>query len=182
MARIPYATPEEIARVMPMKMPAGPSNISGLMAQAPGNCRQLSEFLVSLLSQQQLAPRLRELCILYTAKLSNCTYEWTQHVSIAAATGVDEAEIAKIRTADMPEELFEEPARSALMLCRELVTIHSARGETVERAQKELGTRPRTELILAVVTCMGLSTCMNALDIEMEPARSASGAKSLIES
>ena len=98
MARIPYVEPatappavREVLDRLPVQL-----NIFKLMAHAETNFRPLLQLGSSILAQQQLAANFRELAILRVAQLSGAEYEWVQHVPIAQATGVTEAQVAAL--------------------------------------------------------------------------------------
>ena len=98
MARIPYVEPEtagpEVRAVLeqlPVKL-----NIFKMMGHAETSFTPLLRLGGSILGQQKLDARLRELAILRVAKLSESEYEWVQHVPIARHTGAGDAEIEAV--------------------------------------------------------------------------------------
>ena len=89
MARLPYVDPatappkvREVLERLPVQL-----NIFRMMAHAETNFRPLLRLGASILGEQKLDARLRELAILRVAKLSPARYEWVQHVPIAKAVG-----------------------------------------------------------------------------------------------
>jgi len=173
-ARISYITaesaPPDLAHLFEGERPR---NIPGLMAHATGNVGPLSDYLLSLLSKQQLDPRVRELCILYNARLSECEYEWAQHESFAAVVGVTREEVDSVARHQDPSSCFEGQARVALALTKELVETGTAQPETIQAALGTMSEQELTELILAVVTYRGLATFMKALAIDPEEGMSS---------
>ena len=98
MARIPYPKIEELPekiRSRTEKLP--PLNILRLLMHAQTNVIPLLSLGTSILTEQELDAKLRELAILRVAHLTGANYEWTQHVPIAKQTGVTDAQVAAIR-------------------------------------------------------------------------------------
>jgi 4-carboxymuconolactone decarboxylase len=177
MARIPYMSRENVDPVLERMFYAGaPQNFTLLLAHAPANAVPFVRMNSSVLCDQELDARLRELCILYVARLCRCDYEWVQHVRVAAAVGVSEAEIERVRDLEDPAGAFAAPCSDALSLCRQMVVTHSAESDTVRRVHDALGARQLMELMFAITTYRTLGTIMNALAVDPEPPMSADAA------
>ncbi|HMV71039.1 MAG TPA: carboxymuconolactone decarboxylase family protein [Pseudomonadales bacterium] len=173
MARIAYMTRETApSGLTGLFEDNAPAHIVGLLGHAHANVASLSAYLVSLLSAQELDARLRELCILYIARLCACSYEWTQHENIARTLGVGDEEIARVRDLDEPEAAFDAPVADALTLCRQMIRTQTAQAETITRLDHTLGTRQLMELLLAANAYIGLATIMNACAIDPEAGMS----------
>lgn len=182
MARISYLTPETVPPALAGLFGDGaPVHIVGLLGHAEANVAPLSVYMVSLLSAQRLDARLRELCILYIARLCACPYEWTQHEAIAHTLGVADEEVARIRELERPETAFDTPVAEALALCAQMVRTHSAEADTVTRLEQALGSRQLMELLLAATAYIGLATVMNACAIDPEPGMSQDAAHRLAD-
>ena len=70
MARISYLTRETVSpELSPIFREGQPQHVPGLLAHAPANAAALVNYLISILSKQKLDPKVRELCILYNARL-----------------------------------------------------------------------------------------------------------------
>ena len=69
-------------------------NVARMIANSDAAFYPFSMLGNSLLTRGKLDAKLREIAILRTAKVSKSVYEWTQHVPIAEAVGVSEAQIA----------------------------------------------------------------------------------------
>ena len=73
-----------------------PNQIALLFGHAETNWPRLADLLLSILSQQQLDKRLRELAILRVARLRRAAFEWDQHVGISQAAGVTREQVDAI--------------------------------------------------------------------------------------
>jgi len=122
MARIPYVETEsasEDVRAVLEQMPAN-LNIFRMAAHAETNLRPLLTLGVSVLTNQKLDDRLRELAILRVARLTSAEYEWVQHVPIARLTGASDEEIAALERDDIEADCFDDKARAVLRFASEV--------------------------------------------------------------
>jgi alkylhydroperoxidase family enzyme len=109
MARIPYVEIEtappaskDVLEKLPIKL-----NIFKMMAHAETNFRPLLRLGTSILTEQQLPAKLRELAILRVARLSKADYEWVQHVPIAKMTGASDEQVAALARDDADAACFD---------------------------------------------------------------------------
>lgn len=171
MARIPYiepnGAPEETRRVFE-QLPA-PLNIFKLMAHAETSFAPLLRLGTSILAQQQLSGKLRELAILRVARLSHAEYEWVQHVPIAIGTGATEAQVAALQRDDAKADCFDETEKAVLQFTDEVLRDVGASDATFERLSKLLSAREIVELILAIGFYMTVARLMETLKIDLEP-------------
>ncbi len=73
-------------------------NVARMIANSDAAFYPFSMLGDSLLTRGKLDAKFREIAILRTAKVSQSVYEWTQHVPIAKAVGVTDAQIAAMDT------------------------------------------------------------------------------------
>ncbi len=181
MARINYLTSETVSpELSPIFRVGQPQHVPGLLAHAPANAPALVNYLISILSKQKLDPKVRELCILYNARLMGCDYEWVQHESIGMAAGLSKGDIDVIKSEAHPENAFLGQSRVALVLTRELVQTGTANPETIKAALEEMSEQELVELIMAVTAYLGLAVMMNALAIDTETGMGSEAAQHLI--
>jgi len=91
MAPFHYAAPAQLAELMhqsglPKNTP--PTNAFRMLAHAPTVSAQTLRLVLTLLTETDLDPTLRELVILRVAQRCGGRYAWLQHVDIAAIVGV----------------------------------------------------------------------------------------------
>jgi alkylhydroperoxidase family enzyme len=171
MARIPYVEPasapaavRETLERLPVQL-----NIFKLMAHAETNFRPLLRLGTSILSQQQLPAKLRELAILRVARLSGAEYEWVQHVPIARATGATEAQVAALRRDDVDVACFDDVERLVLRFTTEVVRDVGASADTFAAMQQHFSAREIVELVLAVGFYMTVARLMETTAIDLDP-------------
>lgn len=171
MARIPYVEAEtaspavrEVLEQLPVQL-----NIFKIMAHAETAFRPLLRLGTSILGQQKLDARLRELAILRVARLSQAEYEWVQHVPIARHAGATEAEVAALESGDIAADCFGEIERAVLRFTDEVVRDVAASDATFAAASKHLSPREIVELILAIGFYMTVARLMETIRIDLDP-------------
>jgi alkylhydroperoxidase family enzyme len=175
MARLPYVDPEtapEEVRKTFEQLPAR-LNIFKLMAHAETNFRPLIRLGTSILAEQKLDAKLRELAILRVAKLSNADYEWVQHVPIAKVVGATDEEIAALERGDADAACFSPEAKLVVRFTTEVVRHVRASDQTFAEVEKHFGPREIVELILAIGFYMTMARLMETTDIDVDQAAGA---------
>ena len=171
MARIPYLDPERAPEsVKRLLAPDRPQKIALLFGHAEANWPRLAELLLSILGEQQLESRLRELGILRVAKLREARYEWDQHVAIATAAGVRPEQIESIARGEIGAACFEPRERLVLEAATELVSDANVSDATLAGLSRALPPRQIVELLLACGVYEALAKLMNALGLDPEGA------------
>jgi alkylhydroperoxidase family enzyme len=173
MARLPYvdpaAAPEKVREILerlPVKL-----NVFRMMAHAETNFRPLVLLGTSILSQQKLSPKLRELAILRVANLSPARYEWVQHVPIAEIAGATRAQIEALERGDVEAAAFDNLERLVLRFTTEVVREVRASQATFEALAAHLSPQEVVELVLAIGYYMLIARLLETTAVDLEPAR-----------
>jgi alkylhydroperoxidase family enzyme len=126
----------------PLKFP-----VVGLLARHPEMTKAFLTFNAYLLQRGELPTRLRELVILRVVLEHRSAFEWGQHVKMAIAAGVSQAEIDRI-----PSEAvsFEGWDRLVLTAADELIESGTVTGRNWDLLVAELGTHQAMEVIFVV--------------------------------
>jgi alkylhydroperoxidase family enzyme len=116
MSRLPLVEPEDAPEKVREVLNglAVSLSIFRLMALAENSFRPLLSLGTSILTRQQLDPKLRELAILQAAALTPGEYEWVQHVPIAKAVGASDERIAALERGELDAPCWSERERVAL--------------------------------------------------------------------
>ena len=172
MARIPYVEPDtappkakEILERLPVKL-----NIFKIMAHAETNFRPLIMLGTSILTEQQLSAKLRELAILRVARLSRAEYEWVQHVPIAKMTGVSDEQVTALQHDDAAAACFDPVDRIVLRATDEIVRDGGPSDATFAELQAHFSNREIVELVLAVGFYMVMARLMISTRIDVDEA------------
>lgn len=180
MARIPYLDPENAPEsVKRLLAPDRPQKIALLFGHAESNWPRLADLLLSILGEQQLDSRLRELGILRVAKLREARYEWDQHVVIAGSAGVRAEQIESIAKGRIDSACFDPRERLVLDAATELVQDATVSDETLQRLSRELTSREIVELLLACSVYEAVGKLMNAVGLDPEETVSSAFAEAV---
>jgi alkylhydroperoxidase family enzyme len=167
MARIPYLDPESAPEsVKRLLAPNRANQIALLFGHAETNWPRLADLLLSILSEQSLDARLRELAILRVAQLRSARFEWDQHLGISAAVGVTEAEHQALERGEIEADCFGELDRLVLRAATEVVEGGTLSAGQVGALSQRLSSREVVELLLAIGVYEALAKLMNALDLD----------------
>lgn len=172
MARLPYVDPasappkvQEALAGLPV-----PLNIFRMVAHAEANFRPFLRFGASILGRQQLSARLRELAILRVANLSRARYEWVQHVPIAKATGVTDAQVAALDAGNATADCFDARDQLLLRFTDEVVRDVRASDATFAEMARHFPPQEIVELILAVGFYMAVARLLETTAVDIEHA------------
>ena len=172
MARIPYveietAAPKakEVLERLPLRL-----NIFKMMAHAETNVRPLLLLGTSILTEQQLSPKLRELAILRVSRLSKAEYEWVQHVPIAKMTGVSDEQVAALERDDATAACFDPVDSVVLRATDEIVRDGGPSDATFAELMAHFSHREFVELVLAVGFYMVMARLMISTRIDVDEA------------
>ena len=167
MPRLPLldlaTAPESIRQLL---APDRPNEIALLFGHAETNWPRLADLLLSILSQQQLDPKLRELAILRVANLRRAAYEWDQHVGISQAAGITPEQIRAIEAGRIDAPCFDALQRLVLEATTELAGTSTLSKATFDRLAARLSPREAVELLLAAGIYEALAKLMNAVGLE----------------
>jgi alkylhydroperoxidase family enzyme len=171
MARLPYVDPasapdsvREVLERLPVKL-----NVFRMMAQAETNFRPLLSLGTSILAQQQLSAKLRELAILRVARLSPAEYEWVQHVPIALGTGASQDQIDALQRGDIEAPCFDAVERVVLRFTTEVVRDVRASDATFAELASRFSPREIVELILAIGFYMTVARLLETTAVDLDP-------------
>jgi 4-carboxymuconolactone decarboxylase len=131
--------------------PRDPMNfdILGVLARHPAMAREFMSYNAFLLQRGELPLRLRELAILRLAHARQSVFFWGEHVKVATAGGLSEADIAQLTAGNTG---FGGDDLLVLEATDELLTDGRAATQTWQRLVDELGTHQAMELIFVVGT------------------------------
>lgn len=170
MPRLPYVIPEEAPAVVRQTLDQLPAmlNVFRMMAHAETSFAPLVRLGASILAQQKLSPRLRELAILRSMAVVGCRYEWLQHASIAMLAGVTRYQVQAIEQGNVGADCFDETERLVLELATDLAKDVRSSGATFERLRERLSPREMVELVIAVGYYAMVARLVETTGVEVE--------------
>ena len=131
----------------------------------------------AILSRQKLHPKLRELAILWTARLEDGKYEWAQHIPLAENAGCTRAQIAALEAGNADDPAFDAREKLLLAFVREVVENVRASEETVKAVAEKFCPQEAVEIILTAGYYMMLARLTETTRIEID----APGGTAMIE-
>lgn len=168
MPRLPFAEFPPPLKQRIEQLWGKPPNLYRTLANHPGLLAAWTEFANSIRHDSQTPRALRELMILRTALITRSEYEWAQHLKLARANGVREAQIAALeRWRDSPE--FDARERAALLLTDAVQAI-GVSDEVYAEVHKHFSEAEFVELSLTAAFYAMVSRMLDALRVELEPS------------
>jgi alkylhydroperoxidase family enzyme len=169
MARLPYPDPDELSdRTREALDALPPLNVFRMLSHAESAFRPYLRFGGALLSQLELDALQRELAILQVARVHEAEYEWIQHVSIARAVGMTDAQLAALEAGDLDAEAFDPAQRVVLRFTDELQRAPRPDDATFAALREHLPPRQIVELILVTGAYAMLGRLMTATDLDLD--------------
>jgi AhpD family alkylhydroperoxidase len=121
------------------------------------------------LASPVLPPRLREIIILRTAHLMDCPYELGQHITVAAAAGLTQQEIAALTSDSSPAAGdFTAVERAVADLTTALLTTRQATAGAVAEVCTALGAAATIEVLIVINRWAGPALMLNALEVDLD--------------
>jgi 4-carboxymuconolactone decarboxylase len=169
MALLPYVdeskAPEKTREILnrgKVKM-----NVARMIANSDAAFYPFSMLGNSLLTRGKLDAKLREIAILRTAKVSNSVYEWTQHVPIARAVGVSEAQVAAM---DHPERAtcFNQLESLVIKFTDEVARNVKGSPATVAELKQHMGTAEIVELVMSIGFWGMVARVLETTEVDLE--------------
>ena len=169
MALLPYldekdASPE-VLRIL--KSGRVVLNVQRMTANAQKIFLVRSRLSNALFTQISIAPKLREIAILRTAKDCHSVYEWTQHVPAAKHVGVTDEQIAAIENWQSAE-CFNDVERLVLQFTDEVNANVKASRETLDALKKHLGASEIIELLIIIGHWRQTASILETTEVELE--------------
>ena len=172
MARIPYASPEQYEDLMRnIRLPQGMAhtNAMGMLAHAPAVGGSVLKLIHSILTAADLDFFLHELVILRVSQRCEVRYAWTQHITIAQAIGLTDAQAAALELGEAPAELFPPRERAVLAFTDEVLDNSRVSDQTFAQVQQEFSTGEIVELLITIGYFRMVGSMLTTLDVERDP-------------
>ena len=147
-----------------------PLNIFRMMAHAETNFRHVIKLGGSILSEQLLGAKERELIILQVAQLQGGEYEWNQHDPIAIGVGVPREQIDALGTGDITNAAFSASDQALLAFTKQVIENVRVEDSTFANANGHFSDQEIVEAIFTVGFYMMMARLTEATETDMDPA------------
>ncbi|MFM7142557.1 MAG: carboxymuconolactone decarboxylase family protein [Alphaproteobacteria bacterium] len=175
MARIPYydpaTAPEELRKALD-QLPAG-LNVFKMLANAETLFPSWARLGGAILGKMKLSPKLRELVILRIARISDCEYEWTQHVPIGKAVGVTDAQVEALLAGRDDDPCFDESERLVLRATDESTRDVRLSRATFDALLVRFDRREIVEILMTAGFYRALATVLESTAVDPDPPAGA---------
>lgn len=175
MARIPYydpaTAPEELRKALD-QLPAG-LNVFKMLANAETLFPSWARLGGAILGKMKLSPKLRELVILRIARISDCEYEWTQHVPIGKAVGVTDAQVEALLAGRDDDPCFDESERLVLRATDESTRDVRLSQATFDALLVRFDRREIVEILMTAGFYRALATVLESTAVDPDPPAGA---------
>ncbi|MFM8409580.1 MAG: carboxymuconolactone decarboxylase family protein [Alphaproteobacteria bacterium] len=175
MARIPYydpaTAPEELRKALD-QLPAG-LNVFKMLANAETLFPSWARLGGAILGKMKLSPKLRELVILRIARISDCEYEWTQHVPIGKAVGVTDAQVEALLAGRDDAPCFDESERLVLRATDESTRDVRLSQATFDALLARFDRREIVEILMTAGFYRALATVLESTAVDPDPPAGA---------
>jgi 4-carboxymuconolactone decarboxylase len=142
-------------------------NVSRMIANSNAVFKYFNQLGGALMGRAKLDPKLRELAILRTAKVTGSVYEWTQHVPIAKHVGMTEAQVAAMDNWK-GAPCFDDLERAVLRFTDEVAGNVKGSHEALEALKKRLSPAEIVELILSIGFWGMVARLLETTEVDLE--------------
>jgi 4-carboxymuconolactone decarboxylase len=145
----------------------GPSGIGLYSPKASEHARALNRYLRF---EAGLAPRVREIAILTTAREMDSQFEWAAHEPEARKEGV-EGRVIDVIKHRMPTAGLEETDATVIELGRQIFRDRKVTSDTFAKAKALLGANKLVELVMLMGNYAGTAALLTAVDMQLHPGQ-----------
>jgi 4-carboxymuconolactone decarboxylase len=151
-------------RMMPeeRRNPAAAGNAVATFVNHPDLTRPYLTFSFYLLTRSTLDARLRELAVLRIAHLTECAYEWDEHVAIGKSVGLSDDDIAALQRGEAADDFD----RTVLVAVDELVENTRISDQTWSALADRMDTRKLMDFVFTVGGYHMLAMALNTFGVE----------------
>jgi AhpD family alkylhydroperoxidase len=167
MPRVPLAEFEPGLKQRLQELWGEPPNLYRALGNHPQLIAAWAEFSRALRYDSRTPRALRELIILRGAQLMRSEYEWAQHLKMARAAGVRDAQIAALASWRSSSE-FDAREQAALALADSVTNGHVS-DEVYAQASREFDHAQYVELALTAAFYAMVGRMIDALEVPLEP-------------
>ncbi len=153
-------------------------NFFRMMGYSPGTFVEIIDLTDAIFKNLTLEDYHKELLVLLVGAHEQATYEWEQHVSVAQAAGVREAQFYAIAEARLGDgEAFPEDERILLNFAKTILEKGKASGVLFKRALRHFSVQELADAIIAVGYYRMLSGFIQTFDLPIDPQEDGSWVK-----
>ena len=148
-------------------------NLYKVLAHNPDVMRSYLQLGNALLSKTELLPKLREMVILYIARLAGSDYVWAQHYPVALEAGVSREQAESITRWGVAPR-FNDEERAVLQYTEEVARSGKVQEETFDTLKRYLSEQNIVELTVSIGYWGMLAAVLVSLQVDLDAAGASS--------
>jgi len=174
MARISYPDTEKLPAELRALLKQANLNIFTMWAHSANTIQLIIELGAAQFAKLDLPRSIRELVTLFGGRANGADYEWFQHVALAKAAGVTDAQIEAVGRLDVDSAVFSPEEFAALKLTEAVLAAPNVSDALFNSARKYLSDRQLVELVGVVGYYWMLGRIATVFQVDLDVAQGTS--------
>jgi alkylhydroperoxidase family enzyme len=150
MARIPYPEIDKLPAELRTLLKQANLSVFTMWAHLVNTIDLVVRLGAAQFAKLEMPRSIRELVNLLGARANSSDYEWGQHVALAKAAGVTDAQFAALERGELDSAVFEPQELAALKLAAAVLAVPEVSDAVFDSARKYLSDRQLVELVAVV--------------------------------
>lgn len=148
--------------------PGGKLNLGRLLAHAKTMQPGISMAVQAMMSDIEVPPLERQICVLATLHLDRGAYEWAQHMQVSKAMGIDTAKIDAIADDRFNDPVFNDREKALLSFTRQVVKLVRVDDLVFQAVSSLYSPRQIVELIHVISLYMLFARVSEVAELEID--------------
>jgi alkylhydroperoxidase family enzyme len=174
MARISYPDTEKLPAELRALLKKANLNVFTMWAHSASTIQLIIELGAAQFAKLELPRSVRELVTLFGGRANSADYEWFQHVALAKAAGVTDAQIAAVDHLELDPALFSPEELAALTLTEAVLAGPKVSDALFNFARKYFSDRQLVELVGIVGYYWMLGRIATVFQVDIDVAQGTS--------
>jgi 4-carboxymuconolactone decarboxylase len=176
--RLPRLTPEQYSlaqRELAERIGGKRGKVAGPFTcwlHSPQLCNRIESLATYVRFESALSEKLRELCLLLTARYWGAQDSWNAHTDKAKATGVS-AEVISAMAENRPPPFGSREETVLYEFSKELLESGFVSEAAFSAALSEFGTQGVVDLVGCLGTFTMMALCLNAFQVDLDPTKTS---------
>jgi len=171
MARIPYPEVEKLPAELRTLLKQANLNVFTLWAHSVSTIELVIRLGAAQFAKLELPRSIRELVTLFGGRATSADYEWFQHVALAKAAGVTDAQLAALEDLDLDPTVFNPEELAALRLASAVLAGPKVSDTVFNSARKYFSDRQLVELVGIVGYYWMLGRIATVFQVDLDVAQ-----------
>jgi alkylhydroperoxidase family enzyme len=171
MARIPYPEIDKLPAELRTLLKQANLNVFTMWAHSVNTIDLVVHLGAAQFARLELPRSIRELVTLFGARANSADYEWFQHVALAKAAGVTDAQLAALEGRELDSAVFSPQELAALKLTAAVQAGPKVCDAVFDSARKYFSDRQLVELVALVGYYWMLGRVATVFQVDLDMAQ-----------